>query len=159
MGLDIREIERRILRACQTIRALPDPERKFFAMHNSWPEAVREAEEAYGYTEVSMPRFRPTPADVSDCLVALSWARGISKRAWRLVWWRSFGCSFRQIGRRLGRSDETARRHYKDAVLGMWAEASKSSSPMWLRIENYSRQRVPVVANKANSTIYWGDCA
>ena len=159
MSLNILDVERRILRACRTIRALPDPERKFFALHNSWPEAVREVEEAYGYNEAILPRFRPTPQDVSDCLVALAWARGIPKRAWRLVWWRSFGVSFKQIGFRLGRSDETARRWYKDAILGLWAEASKTPSLLWLRVENYSRQRVPLVAKESNPTIYWEDCA
>lgn len=160
MSIDILEIERRILRACRTIRALPDAERKYFALHNAWPEMVREAEEAYGYNESLMPRFRPSPQDVSDCLVALAWARGISRRAWRLVWWRSFGISFKQIGFRVGRSDETARRWYKDAILGLWHEANKAPAPLYLRIQPYGgpRFRVADVANKSLSPIRWAKC-
>ena len=46
--IDILEIENRILRACETIRALPDSERKYFVLHNSWPEMAVMLEEAYG---------------------------------------------------------------------------------------------------------------
>lgn len=124
----VADVERRILRACKTLRALPDKERRFQALTNKWPDTVREVSEAYGYADEVMPRFRPTPADVSDCLTALAWARGISKRAFKLIWWRSFGVSFRHIGIRLGRSDETARMRYRDAILGAWYEAKKQEA-------------------------------
>ena len=118
------QVERRFLRACKTIRALPDRERRFHVVESWWPEIVRSAEEAYGYTEATLPRFRPTPFDVSDVLNALAWARPLDKREFRMVWWRSFDLSFGQIGRRIGRSDETARRRYKDAMLKLWGAAN-----------------------------------
>ena len=122
--LDMVEVERRITRACKTIRALPDRERKFQVIHSLWPECIQSVEEAYGYNDAVMPRFRPTPFDVGDVLVALSWARGLEPREWRLIWWRSLNLSFRQIGFRLGRSDETARRYYKDAMIRVWGQAN-----------------------------------
>ena|SRR5258707_1290115 len=121
--IDVLEVERRILRACRTIRALPDPDRRFFVLYNAWPAMRDDVEEAYGYTEATLPRFRPTPADVSDCLNALGWARGLERRMWKLIWWRSFGVSFRHIGIRLARSDETARRRYKEAIIALWNSA------------------------------------
>jgi len=123
-GLDILVVERRFLRACKTIRVLPDREAKFFNVNSCWPEVVQTFEEAYGYGEVSLPRFRPNPFDVSDVLTALSWARELRKNEFRIAWWRSFDLSFGQISRRIGRSDETARRYYRDTMLKLWSEAN-----------------------------------
>lgn len=123
----ITEVERRILRACRTLRAIPDREQRYFVLRNSWPDVQQATDDAYGYTEVAMPKFRPKPQDVSDMLPALAWARGLEPREWRLIWWRSFDVSFRQIGFRIGRSDETARRWYKDAMLKVWWNATTNS--------------------------------
>ena len=120
----VTEIETRILRACKTIRALPDPEARFFQFRSLWPDAPNPPEEGYGWHEATMPRFRPTPADVSDCLTALAWARGIPRREWKLIWWRSLGFGFANIAAKIGRSDETARQRYRDAILSLWYVAS-----------------------------------
>lgn len=119
----ITDVERRVLRACKTIRVLPD--RSFEHTKSAWPDFPSDPDRAYGYDEVAMPRFRPTPFDVSDCLVALEWVRGLEKPEFRLVWWRSFDVSFRQIAARIGRSDETARRRYKDAMVKVWSNANR----------------------------------
>lgn len=126
-SLLVTDVERRILRACKTLRALPDREARFQVVRSCWPEAVNSTEEAYGYDDIAMPKFRPKPQDVSDMLTALAWARGIERREWRLVWWRSFDIGFRHIGLRIGRSDETARRWYKDAILRLWWIAKTNS--------------------------------
>lgn len=126
--LIVRDVEERILTACKTIRALPDREKRYQTVNSLWPEIRQDAADAYGYSEAIMPRFRPTPADVSDCLVALEWARPIERRQFKLVWWRSFGISFRHIGIRLGRSDETARQRYRDVILNIWYEANRIQS-------------------------------
>lgn len=126
----ITEVERRILRACKTLRAIPDPEAKFQSVHNCWPDILQAVDDAYGYTEAIMPRFRPSPGDVSDMLIALDWAKSTSKRDFRLVWWRSFGISFKHIGFRIHRSDETARLWYKDTILGIWHEANSARKPV-----------------------------
>lgn len=122
------DVEQRLLQACRTIRALPDPDRRFFRMHTGWPEVVQEVAEAYGYTDASVPRFKPSPKDVGDFLLALSWARPLHKREFRFVWWRSFELSFKQMADRIHRSDETARRYYRDAILKCWQEANNLST-------------------------------
>lgn len=122
--INIIDVERRITRAFKTLRALPDPDRRF-GSGSSWPEVLQSHEDAYGYTEVAMPRFRPTHFDVGDMLTALDWVRCLTKSDRKLVWWRSFDVSFKQIGLRLGRSDETARRRYRDVMIQIWIEANR----------------------------------
>lgn len=127
--ITIDKVERRFLRACKTIRALPDLERRFLKHSNGWPDYVRDHNEAYGYGEAALPRFRPKPFDVSDVLTALAWGKKLQRNEWKLVEMRSFDLSFGQIGRRIGRSDETARRHYRDVMLKIWAEANLRAIP------------------------------
>lgn len=119
------DVETRLLRAMQTVRALPDRERRFFVVKSGHPDYVQEHIDAYASVEAIAPRFKPSPADVSDCLRALSWARALQKPAWKIVWWRSFGLSFGLIAKYIGRSDETARRQYKEAIIDAWAAANR----------------------------------
>lgn len=121
----ITDVERRLMRAFKTLRVLPDPERRFSSGRSAWPEVLQSHEDAYGYTEIAMPRFRPTHFDVGDMLTALDWVRCLTKSDCKLLWWRSFDVSFKQIGLRLGRSDETARRRYKDIMIQIWGEANR----------------------------------
>lgn len=119
----ITDVERRIMRAFKTLRVQPHPTRT--GGGSAWPEVLQSREDAYGYTEVAMPRFRPTHFDVGDMLTALDWVRVLTKSDCKLLWWRSFDVSFKQIGLRLGRSDETARRRYKDVMIQIWIEANR----------------------------------
>lgn len=124
----VSEVEVRILRACKTIRALPDREARFFRYGSMWPSVAHSTEEAYGYDEARLPRFKPSPADVSDCLTALEWARAVPRREFKLVWWRSLGWSYRHIAARLGRSHETARQRYRDVILNLWMAATHQNA-------------------------------
>ena len=124
MRVELLDAERRFLRACKTIRALPDREKRFLKYESAWPDFVRDHNEAYGYAEPDLPRFRPTPFDVGDVLDALAWARVLQQNEWKLAWMRSFELSFKTIGRSIGRSDETARRYYRDVMLKVWVEAN-----------------------------------
>lgn len=126
--ITVAEAERRILTACRTIRALPDRESKFHWLGTVWPDTVKSTEYAYGYNEAVMPKFRPTPGDVSDCLNALEWARVLHWTDFRLIWWRSFDVSFGQIALRVYKSDETARRWYRDSILRIWHEANRKNA-------------------------------
>lgn len=144
--LIITDVERRLMRAFKTLRVLPD--RDFVNRKSVWPEVLQSHEDAYGYTEVAMPRFRPTPFDVGDMLNALDWVRGLSKNDCRLLWWRSFDVSFRQIGIRLGRSDETARRRYRDIMIQVWHSANKDQIPKVPKNVNKTRN-IPYAANQA----------
>lgn len=120
----IKEVETRVLRAMRTLRAVPDRERRFFIIKSGHPQHVQEQIDAYASVQAMAPRFAPTPFDVSDYLTALSWARHISKNDWRIIWWRSFDLSFGLIANYIGRSDETARRKYKEAIIDVWAAAN-----------------------------------
>ncbi len=135
-------IERRVLRACKTIRAIPDKERKhlYHSMDCSmWSQALDEWT-AYG-SETTRVRFTPTPADLDDCLIALNWCRALdrppevefgrrrrlARPEWQLVWSRSYGWSFRQIGLLVGRSDKTIERWYDQALDKLHRAAKKNS--------------------------------
>ena len=122
--IDIVDVERRLLRAFKTLRALPDPERRFFNQKSAWPEVLQSFEEAYGYTEARLPKFRPTPFDCGDYLIALDWVRGLDADAVRLIIARSLDYSFRDMGKRIGKSADTAARYYKDAMRYAYAKAN-----------------------------------
>jgi hypothetical protein len=127
-GLTVREVETRVLRACKTIRSLPDNEWRF--LRGGAPKAahlpvVQDFMDAYDPTGKVVVRFRPTPFDVSDCLVALKWCNVLTRQDFKFIWWRSFDeVSFRMIGAYIGKSDETARARYRDALLRVWNQAS-----------------------------------
>ncbi len=127
-GLTVQEVETRVIRACKTLRALPDNEWRF--QRNGAPSAVhlpvvQEFMDAYDPDGEIKLRFRPTPFDVSDCLVALKWCNVLTRLDFKFIWWRSFDeVSFRMIGAYIGKSDETARARYRDAILRVWNQAS-----------------------------------
>lgn len=118
------DIERRLMTGMKTLRAVPDRERRFFVLKSSSPDYIREYIDAYDPDDDIQPRFQPTPIDVSDYLTALSWVRHLDKAAWRILWWRSFDVSFGLIGKKIGRSDETARKRYETAITDAWIAAN-----------------------------------
>lgn len=110
--------------AMRTLRALPDKERRFFVVKSSSPDYIHEYIDAYNSVEEVMPKFRPSPTDVSDCLYALSWVRHMPKNMWQILWWRSFELSYGVIAKYIGRSDETARKRFEEAITDAWAAAN-----------------------------------
>ena len=127
-GLSVQEVEKRVMRACKTVRSLPDNEWRF--LRNGAPKSaaipvIQEFMDAYDPDGKVYVRFRPTPFDVSDMLVALKWCNVLTKQDFKFIWWRSFDeVSFNMIGARIGKSDETARAYYRDALLQVWNRAS-----------------------------------
>lgn len=124
VNCSIADCETRLMRAMMTLRAMPDRERRFFIVKSNMPPYVQEQIDAYAAVEEHAPRFEPTPFDVGDYLTALSWARHLPRTQWRILWWRSFGLSFGQIAHYIGRSDETARRNFKEAIIDVWTAAN-----------------------------------
>lgn len=132
--LSLPSIEQRALRACKTIRALPDRETRYLRVGCSsiWRETLHDWNAYDG--EVAQAelakkvRFVPTPADVSDCLPMLEiCCQALDKREFKLIWWRSFdNVSFATMAARIGRSDETARRRFNEAVDKIWLAAFRS---------------------------------
>ena len=121
----IDDVERRVIRACKTIRALPDPDQAFLSAQGQamYLPIVHDDWFAYDAESDERPRFKPTPYDVSDVLVALAWCRGLARRDFKLVWWRSLDWSFRQMAMKLGRSKQQAFHRYRDIMLDVWQEA------------------------------------
>lgn len=123
-NVSLLDVEERLIRGMRTLRAMPDRDRRFFVVKSGMPSHVQEQIDAYAAVEAVAPRFAPSPFDVSDYLHVLGWARVLDKNAWKLVWWRSFDLSFGLIAHYIGRSDETARRRYKEAIIDVWTAAN-----------------------------------
>ncbi len=117
-------IEARLLTAMKTIRALPDKEKRFHVVKSASLPYLQEYMDAYASSDARAPVFVPTPQDVSDCLTALSWVRHVDRKLWKIMWLRSFGFSFGLIARYIGRSDETARRWYREGITDAWTAAN-----------------------------------
>lgn len=129
LQIPITEIETRLLRACKTLRALPDREKGWQVVRSLWPVTADDPDMAYGYTAERMPQFNPNRFDVGDYLTALAWLRGSEKSDFRFVWWRSFDLSFGWMSRRLrNMSDESCRRHYRETIRNAWYEANWPST-------------------------------
>ncbi len=137
--INILDIEKRIIRALKTIRVLPDPEARFMTYRTAWPEFPQDFMDAYNSDEVRQ-RFKPSPFDVGDCLTALSWLRGIQPHDTRFIHWRSHEVSFRQIGDKIGTSDETARTRYRDAMVRVWANANSYSQDNFGKLRESARK-------------------
>ncbi|MEL6746446.1 MAG: hypothetical protein AAFO79_01325 [Pseudomonadota bacterium] len=136
--LDRAEVERRVLTACRTIRAMPRVGPKGNRGNSFWDQIVKEPGKG-DYTGIELrPDFGATDVNddaAADWLARLSqWGDAhtfagltLSETQW-LFWWRSMaprGVSFTEIGRRLRcGSGETARRRYVEAVSTAWRVAN-----------------------------------
>lgn len=112
-------------RAIQTLRALPERDRHR-ELGTGWPDVVRDVFDAYGYSDARMPRFKPTPHDVSVMLDVLAWITWLEqqndgKRDARIIVARAFGVAWWLIGTRFGRNERTVRRWYEGAVAIVYA--------------------------------------
>lgn len=122
--LSRKEVWEKLESAMRTLRAMPDRERRFFAVKTGWPDFVHDYIDAYGAVEEYEPKFEPSPAQISEYLDALAWARHLERREWQMLWWRSFGVSFGIIARKIGRSDEAARKRFENALTDVWIAAN-----------------------------------
>lgn len=127
----INDVERRVMRACKTIRVLNDPDARFLnagipkVAHLPLSRDDQDAWFAYDVASEERPRFRPTPFDVSDVLVALGWCCVLERRDFKIVWWRSLDWSFAQMALRLGRTKQRAQQRYREAMLKVWERAQR----------------------------------
>jgi hypothetical protein len=118
------EVWEKLESAMKTLRAMPDRERRFFAVKSGYPDFVRDYIDAYASVEAIAPRYQPTPQEVSEYLEILSWSRHLAQRDWKLLWWRSFGMSYGVMAEYIGRSDETARKRFENALTDVWTAAN-----------------------------------
>lgn len=125
-GLSRTAVAKRIMRACQVIRILPDRERRFLGgpvINSLWREVIPD----YPDEEVRDRPPKPSPKEVTDCLVVLGWCaklKKLNKRDFELIWAYSLPkVNFPLLAGRYGRCDETIRIWYWRAIDKIWVMA------------------------------------
>ena len=105
------EVVNRLREAGDTVRRLPRP--KGPAGYGSgWPEVVRDAREAYGYTEAKVRPPAPSPGAIDRMDAVFDWFRFLADRPDEMrAMWLAAGCgySFAQVGRIIGANRKTIR--------------------------------------------------
>lgn len=84
------EVQDRIREAYDTLRRLPDDDRRFLTAgeRGSWPGYVRDWQ-AYGADTVRMPRIPPTPGAIDRLHETLAWLIWVEKqipRSQKILW-------------------------------------------------------------------------
>lgn len=120
---DIKEVETRIHRAIKTLYAVPDRDARYRQRLKSyWPETF----DPLDYPKALMSgRFSPTPKDIDRYLDDLEWLRALDSRDAKIIFGYVGGASFGRMAAWFGRSDETVRRWYRDAMKRLWARANR----------------------------------
>ena len=119
-------VERLVERSVLTLFSLPDREHSLLIKRGgSWPEIVRMASEAYGYTPPRTRRFRPTPHDVSVMLHVWSWLTWMKRRSesdYRLVVAVAVSTPWHVLVARHSVNERTIRRWHDNAIrsLASW---------------------------------------
>jgi hypothetical protein len=117
MSITPREIEDRFELAALTLKRLPNPPGSGARGYgNAWPEYVRDARHAYGYSEVRM-RVVPSAAEIQKMEDCIDWLRLLDPEDARIVWLRAEGVRWRQICIRAGCVRTTAWRRWAAALL------------------------------------------
>lgn len=82
--ISIGDVERRVIRAILTLRAMPDREKSFLRVGSCMPDHLVEWADLVARAENSEldarpARFQPTRADIGDYLTALSWVADLAR--------------------------------------------------------------------------------
>ena len=112
-------------RAILTNDALPDRYRQ-----RTWPDYIRAPGDAYGYSEVRPPKFRPSPRDVSNMLPVMDWLCWLGEktnggRDVKLVMARARGVPWWRLAQRHGRSERQVQRWFDGAVAAIYGRFRK----------------------------------
>lgn len=107
----LREVARR---AVQTMAAACDPDSKWLRPRSGWRFAVvHDAVEAYGYDDVQVPPWRPSPRDISAADVVagwLAWLRRVEgEAALKRLWRWAMGTPVRRLAEREKCTERTIR--------------------------------------------------
>lgn len=127
------EVERRLLRGYLTARFMPDIDARFdlAGRRIAWARDVidsaedRAAQSENRDLEAVRPHFQPTRRDLAEVDEAMGWFVRLAPPEQRLVVMSAFGLSMREIARRIGRCEATARRHYREAIHHGWQIAHR----------------------------------
>jgi hypothetical protein len=98
------EVAARLREAGDTVRRLPKP-RGPAAYGSGWPDVVRDAREAYGYTEGSIRPAAPTPRAIDRMMEVFTWFQFLEGNVEEMrAMWISLGCgvSFANTARMFG---------------------------------------------------------
>lgn len=105
------EVVNRLREAGDTVRRLPKP-RGPAAYGSGWPDVVRDAREAYGYTEGRIRPAAPTPRSIDRLDEVFGWFTYLEDRRDEMrAMWAAVGCgmSFSQTARITGVTRKTIR--------------------------------------------------
>lgn len=113
---DLEETKSRLAEAADALRRLSMNGIKPGALRAQWPDVVRQAEEAYGWTAERVRPPRPTPAQITRMDEAISWLLWLDGEERKVVWARSIGMSWRRIEDMDGRSVRTLQNLFAGAL-------------------------------------------
>lgn len=130
--VSIHDVERRIITAFKTLRALPDREAGWLRFKSNYPDYLREWSDFVGVQHVSIePQPRPLSKDIDDMHVALGWLVNVPmsiekrKKDERILILMSLGYSLRQVADRMKvRSPETIRSRKNYLIKCCWGVAN-----------------------------------
>lgn len=150
------ELHTRVTRMVLTLRAMRDPEWRFLSAGHriNWPATVDSLDDILAQREnqtnldPAPERWKPSPRDLTLLDETFAWFRVLDpltepvrreilrhgrreplSDTQRLIWWQALGASHRTIGKRLGVSDETARRRTNAAWERLWRIACDAIRP------------------------------
>lgn len=106
-------IEQRIATAWKVDRALPDRERGQLRVRANWPETGYEPGD---YPPEAVTRWRPSPAELSDCMVVMRWVAKLVAIERRVLRLKALGLTYRTIAEEISRDEKAAKRIYREAV-------------------------------------------
>lgn len=112
-------------RAICTNDALPDKYRQ-----RSWPDYLQSSADAYGYTDVRPPKFKPTPKDVSNLLPVMAWLAWLreqnnGERDFKIIMGRARNIAWWRLAQRYGRSERQVQRWFDGAVAAIYGHFEK----------------------------------
>lgn len=116
------EVVRRLREAGDTVRRLPKP-RGPIGFGSGWPDVVRDAREAYGYTEGRLRPAAPTPRAIDRMEEVFTWFQYLADHTDEMrAMWLAVGCglSFAHTARMMGV-------HRKTIRLRVWASVQRVS--------------------------------
>lgn len=103
------EVKRRLREAANTFKAWnenqPHPLAKGYG--NGWPQIVRDAAEAYGWTPEGRKLPPPYPHEITRMDEAIGWLHLLPEQDARMLWGWANGRALWKIAQRFGKSERT----------------------------------------------------
>lgn len=108
------DVSARFYAAAVTARRLPPV--RVQGYFNCWPAFARSQWEAFSADEPVHRSFPPSPEDVERMLETMRWVLWLDVEQRHLVWMRSKGYGWREIGIRFACCTKTAQRHWQKSL-------------------------------------------